>query len=266
MPSGEKQPPVSAKKVALRDLPSEINNFSSNPLDYSPLRDRGSITSTPKLSGTKREQPSSPSTPHPQQHSSNSGHLVYVRRKLDIEPSKICVENVECTNPPLLSNCWKDQSSEEKLPREQEAKLSGVSTPLLSPTSFISPMRSEPVPCTRKLGNLMPVSLTNHTSVSPALESETQSQGERYWKDRFIRLQMFLKSCEQSSQEKYIQNLRSLSAAGRSMHAVELEKRAIQLLCDEGRELQKMKVLNVLGKSLSDSQTSLSYQPFSPEP
>lgn len=257
MPSGEKQPPVSARKVALRDLASEINNFSS---DNSPLKDGGSIPGTAKLSGTKREQPSSPSTPHLQQQSIYSGHLVYVRRKLDIEQSKACVENVECTDPPCLSNCWKDQPSETKSPKEQEAKLSGVSTLLLSPASFISPMRSEPLPCSGKPGNLMLIPLTNHTSIFPAPDSETQSQGEGHWKERFIRLQMFLKNCDQYNQEKYIQSLRSLSAAGRSKHAFELEQRAIQLLFDEGTELRKMKALNVLGKSLTDSQTSVSHQ------
>lgn len=260
MPSGEKQAPLSAKKVALRDLPSEINNFTSNLLDHSPIKDRGSIPGTAKLSGIKREQPSSPCTPHPQQHSSYSGHLVYVRRKLDIEPNKVCVENVECTDLPCSSNCWKDQSSETKSPKELEAKLSCVSSLFLSPASFISPLRSEPLPCTRKPGNLMPLPLTNHTIISSDPESETQSQCEGYWKERFIRLQLFLKNCDQSNQENYIQSLRSLSASGRSMHAIELEKRAIQLLLDEGRELQKMKVLNVLGKSLPDPQA------FSPEP
>lgn len=196
MPSGEMQPPVSAKKVTSKDFPSEINKFSSNNLNHSPLKDEGSLLGSAKLSGTKRELPSSPSTPHSQQNSIYSGHLVYVRRKLDIEQSKACAENVECT----------DQSSETKSPGEQEAKLSGVSTLLLSPTSFISPLRSEPVPCSRKPGNLMPIPV-NHAVVSPALKSETQSQGEGHWKERFIRLQMFLRTCDQSNQEKYIQSM-----------------------------------------------------------
>ncbi|XP_020599435.1 uncharacterized protein LOC110038859 [Phalaenopsis equestris] len=229
MPSGEKQPPLSAKKVSLRDLPSEINNFASNPLDFSPHNDGESISETAKLSGSKREQPCSPST-HPQQHSIYSGHLVYVRRKLDVEPSKLSIENVESADPPCLSNYWKEQSSETKSPKEEETKLSGSSTRFSSPSSFISPLRPEPLPGSWKPGNL----ITNHNIVSPATETETHSQGEGYWKERFVRLQTFLKNCDQSNQEKYIQSLRSLSAAGRSKHAVELERRAIQLLLDEG--------------------------------
>ncbi|KAF8759347.1 hypothetical protein HU200_010388 [Digitaria exilis] len=66
--------------------------------------------------------------------------------------------------------------------------------------------------------------------------------------DRFVRLQAFLRDNEQSGQEEYIRMLRSLPSVGRSMHAIELEKRAANLLIEEGKELQKMKVLNVLGK------------------
>ncbi|CAL5082700.1 unnamed protein product [Urochloa decumbens] len=66
--------------------------------------------------------------------------------------------------------------------------------------------------------------------------------------ERFLRLQAFLRNNEQSGQEEYIRMLQSLSSVGRSKHAIELEKRAANLLIEEGKELQKMKVLNVLGK------------------
>ncbi|CAN6218623.1 unnamed protein product [Urochloa humidicola] len=66
--------------------------------------------------------------------------------------------------------------------------------------------------------------------------------------ERFLRLQAFLRNNEQSGQEEYVRMLQSLSSVGRSKHAIELEKRAANLLIEEGKELQKMKVLNVLGK------------------
>ncbi|CAN6205138.1 unnamed protein product [Urochloa humidicola] len=66
--------------------------------------------------------------------------------------------------------------------------------------------------------------------------------------ERFLRLQAFLRNNEQSGQEEYIRMLQSLSSVGLSKHAIELEKRAANLLIEEGKELQKMKVLNVLGK------------------
>ncbi|VAI35558.1 unnamed protein product [Triticum turgidum subsp. durum] len=55
--------------------------------------------------------------------------------------------------------------------------------------------------------------------------------------------------------------LQSLSSAGRSKHAIELEKRAVNLLIEEGKELQKMKALNVLGKLPPTDHPSLPTQP-----
>ncbi|KAL6601378.1 hypothetical protein ACP70R_044598 [Stipagrostis hirtigluma subsp. patula] len=80
------------------------------------------------------------------------------------------------------------------------------------------------------------------------------------WSDRFIRLQAFLRHNEQSGQEEYIRRLRSLSSVGRSKHAIELEQRAANLLVEEGKELQKMKVLNVLGKLAPSDSPSLPTQ------
>ncbi|KQJ91352.1 uncharacterized protein LOC100825460 [Brachypodium distachyon] len=80
-------------------------------------------------------------------------------------------------------------------------------------------------------------------------------------KERFIRLQAFLRNNEQSGQDEYIRILRSLSSVDRRKHAIELEKRAVNLLIEEGKELQKMKALNVLGKLPSTEHLSLPTQP-----
>lgn len=65
---------------------------------------------------------------------------------------------------------------------------------------------------------------------------------------RFKQLQEFLKQCDESDQKYCLQALRSLSAAARTDHAVELETRAVRLSLEEGKELKRMKLLNVLGK------------------
>ncbi|PAN13678.1 hypothetical protein PAHAL_2G356800 [Panicum hallii] len=99
------------------------------------------------------------------------------------------------------------------------------------------------------------VSPTN-TASTDAISATTQAPNRAHpprssnqdRSDRFLRLQAFLRNNEQSGQEEYIRMLRSLSSVGRSKHAIELEKRAANLLIEEGKELQKMKVLNVLGK------------------
>ncbi|OQU89876.1 hypothetical protein SORBI_3002G287300 [Sorghum bicolor] len=96
---------------------------------------------------------------------------------------------------------------------------------------------------------------------APPSRSSNQDRSER-----FLRLQAFLRHNEQSDQEEYLHKLRSLSPVGRSRHAFELEKRAADLLIEEGKELQKMKVLNVLGKlvtpSLPNQPPSIMHLPF----
>ncbi|CAH9083276.1 unnamed protein product [Cuscuta epithymum] len=55
-----------------------------------------------------------------------------------------------------------------------------------------------------------------------------------------------------------------LSPSELSRHAVDLEKRAIQLVIDEGKEINRGKMLNILRKSPPDStplQTAQLLQP-----
>ncbi|KAJ6849513.1 sporozoite surface protein 2-like [Iris pallida] len=68
---------------------------------------------------------------------------------------------------------------------------------------------------------------------------EPQRQRDQHWEERFLRLQMYLKNCNESSQEEYMKLLRSLSAAGRSKHAYELERRAIRLMVEEAKGVKK---------------------------
>lgn len=65
---------------------------------------------------------------------------------------------------------------------------------------------------------------------------------------RFRQLQAFLKNCDESDQQECLQALGQLSAAARSSHALQLETRAFQLVVEEGKELKRMRFLNVLGK------------------
>ncbi|KAI3517039.1 hypothetical protein L1887_16245 [Cichorium endivia] len=65
--------------------------------------------------------------------------------------------------------------------------------------------------------------------------------------ERFIRLQNFIKQCDGSNHRENIQLLLRLSPMELSRHAVELEKRAIQLTIEEGQEMQRMQALNILG-------------------
>ncbi|XP_076889870.1 uncharacterized protein LOC143540784 [Bidens hawaiensis] len=87
----------------------------------------------------------------------------------------------------------------------------------------------------------------NQTS-SKTYGSRFKEANDEQWADRFIRLQNFIKQCDGSDHRENIQLLMRLSPSELSKHAVELEKRAIQLTIEEGKEMQRMQALNILGK------------------
>ncbi|XP_008812238.2 uncharacterized protein LOC103723179 isoform X1 [Phoenix dactylifera] len=273
MAAGDKQHSVSVKKVALRELPNESRNIITKPTGTSPLpKDKRLTPDSVKVVGTKRPQPDDPSSPSSHQTPGNigpNGHLVYVRRKLETEQGKMSTFiNMDSADSPesrkSSNNGTKEQNVQQCQTQEPKAASLPVPVPVASP-SMSSGKRLLPH-CPGKLITGL-AALEPHesmvTSTTPVL-ADSQTPGNQDWKERFIQLQMFLKSCDQSSQEEYILMLRSLSAVGRSRHAVELEKRAIHLLLEEGKELHRMKVLNVLGKALPKDHTSISTHTPSP--
>ncbi|KAH9292081.1 hypothetical protein KI387_037118, partial [Taxus chinensis] len=94
-------------------------------------------------------------------------------------------------------------------------------------------------------GKFLALSATPDYSVGV---EETETETLLPYQKRFMQLQAFLKQCDEPNQ-KYLKSIRNLSAAARSGHAVELETRAIMLSLEEGKEITRMKVLNVFAKS-----------------
>eukprot|EP01018_Ginkgo_biloba_P039513 Gb_25916 [translate_table: standard] len=84
------------------------------------------------------------------------------------------------------------------------------------------------------------------------------------FQERFIHLQAFLKQCDESDLLEYLKILRSLSAAARSGLAVDLETRAIKLSLEEGKELHRMKVLDVFGKNFTSDGNDAGTTPQGP--
>ncbi|CAL9115376.1 unnamed protein product [Musa textilis] len=275
MPVGDEQI-LLAKKVALRELPNESKNITNKPLLNSLPKDcvKGLTHESGKVAGTKRQQPDGPPCPSsnlPQVKVSPLANLVYTRRKLETEQGKmgafVYINHAESPElRKLSSNCTKRLNMQKELIQEPK---------VVSSSSYVSDAITSPA--MSSMGLAFPHS--HGKSISRLAGPEPQDSAiaaecpfpadpphkvhNEGWKDRFLRLQMFLKACDQSYQEDYIQMLRSLSAIGRSRHAVELEKRAIHLLLEEGKELQRMKALNVLGKSQPNDHASiLSQTPF----
>lgn len=86
------------------------------------------------------------------------------------------------------------------------------------------------------------------TPDSSLLVNEGKTETILPYQKRFIELQAFLKRCDEPDQG-YLKTLRSLSAAARSEHAVDLENRAILLSLEEAKEIGRMKMLDVFAKN-----------------
>ncbi|KAJ1260390.1 hypothetical protein BS78_10G228400 [Paspalum vaginatum] len=194
-------------------------------------KDKEPTTEPGKAVAIKRLHTDTPSSP--------GYHNVYVRRKVESEHSKL--------NPSQeLKGNGRDKAKEPEGPQDvqhEEANKPQVSSPV---AESVEPVSSKSL----EKANLQIVPERTEPPVASGAgtEEEVKQSSTQYWNERFNRLQTYLENCDHSTQEGYLRKLRSLSAAGRSMHAIELEKRAIHLLVEEGKELQRMKALNVLGK------------------
>ncbi|CDP14500.1 unnamed protein product [Coffea canephora] len=69
-----------------------------------------------------------------------------------------------------------------------------------------------------------------------------------------------LHKLDRSDQKDYIEMLRSLSSVELSKHAVELEKRSIQLSLEEAKELQRVQALDVLERYSKHSRVPSNQQ------
>lgn len=186
MPVTDKQNPFPLKKVALRELPNESKNIiTTPPRNNLPLKSKGVSPESTKIIGTKRQTPDNPTSPSTYQQSNTSAnrHLVYVRRKLENEQGKISTcTNVESVDSPESKIIRKDGKAEQNLQNDQRDEPKVASFPVLWP-----------------LQNSM------FTTGAP-VQADPPRPSNQDWKERFIHLQIFLKNCDQSSQEDYIRS------------------------------------------------------------
>ncbi|KAK8522283.1 hypothetical protein V6N12_056000 [Hibiscus sabdariffa] len=247
-PTCDKQRPVGAKKTPLRDLQNE-NRIVPNSTGSSPFsKDRGLCIDPVKVSGTKRASPECPLSPSQCQSPSNTaanGHLVYVRRKCEAElANSNCQQTKQVTQLEEI-NQLKSQIKESKAP----CFPAFAPLPMASLTSSSS-KPSVPVPLGKSATKLTPLDSNQHPVVVAApLFDSPKEISKLHWEERFYHLQMLLKKLDQSDQEDYTRMLRCFSAVELSRHAVELEKRSIQLSLEEAKEMQRVGILNVLGKT-----------------
>ncbi|KAL5204651.1 hypothetical protein ABZP36_009522 [Zizania latifolia] len=209
---------ASVNKLASHELPNKGANIVNMSQGTSLLpKDKGPATDPGRAVGTKRLQTDAPSSP--------GYHNVYVRRKVESDHSKV--------NSSQEKGNGRDKTKEldaQQNVQHDQTNNPELSSPIAESGSIVSPKSPEKTNEEIVLEkNYPPVA-----SSTTAVQDDTHKSSNQYWNERFNRLQTYLENCEQSTQEGYMRVLRSLSAAGRSMHAIELEKRAIHLLVEEG--------------------------------
>ncbi|GAB2267552.1 hypothetical protein Dimus_002532 [Dionaea muscipula] len=247
----DKKPRVVEKKIPLRDLQNK-NNIADQSSSGTPLFCKEKVPSTEgvKVSGAKRPPSESPVNPwHNSSPSSNgaNGHLVYVRRKLETEVGKN-------NNTNEIVGHKADYHQPRQIGSREDAMKSQVVEGRKHGFPALAPVCTAPVMTFSYGKPSVPPNLGASNNASSVSLSNQRRIINQNWQERYLQLQMHLKKLDQLSQEDYLQTLRSLSSAELSKHAVELEKRAIHLSLEEGKELQRVRSLNVLGKSIRDSK------------
>uniref|UniRef100_A0A5B7BD07 Putative Integral membrane protein hemolysin-III isoform 1 n=1 Tax=Davidia involucrata TaxID=16924 RepID=A0A5B7BD07_DAVIN len=251
--------PLAAKKTALRDLQNENRIMVPKPLGSSQFpKGSGPTIEAIKVSGAKRPAPEClVSLPHQQSPTSKAadGHLVYVRRKPEAEFGKgSTCDNTNNNADYPQSRKFSDQEIQDDTTQQSQINETKIYSLEVAPIPrdslmcFSSERPSVP-PSLGKSGNILPPADSGFVPIISDIPSlDYPKRMNNHWKERDCQMQNLLKTLEQSNQEDYIQMLRSLSSVELSRHAVELEKRSIQLSLEEAKEMQQVRHLDVLRK------------------
>ncbi|CAA2968591.1 Hypothetical predicted protein [Olea europaea subsp. europaea] len=195
-------------------------------------------------SDTKRPMPQClPTSPDHQspKSSSGNGHIVYVRRKAETEFGKtsFCVnQNVAIVCPHGRKSNDQGKTTQQNPEMKEPAtfisnspSIQTVSASGLSVKHCVSPSHG-------KSNNISSPANIRYVHVNSAnsLLDNPKRVNVKHWEERYCQLQNLLTIVDQPDQDDYVQMLRSLSSVELSRHAVELEKRSIQLSLEEGNK------------------------------
>ncbi|XP_062098099.1 uncharacterized protein LOC133803969 [Humulus lupulus] len=225
LPTYHKQSPLALKKVALRDVQNDNRRFISYGPESSCVRGAVMDSNSIKVFGTKiltSECPCSPPRIKSLEDNGSNELEADAGISLDLELGKR--RNRDTAEENAVSvNLKRYLEKQPNLPEQPAKKRDHEKSypPAFAPTSAASVI------------------------VSP-------EKSDQYRMERFIHLQKVLKQCDESDQRDYIQMLLCLSPLELSRHAVELEKRSMQLSVEEAREIQRMRTMDILGTSSND--------------
>ncbi|KAG6599099.1 hypothetical protein SDJN02_08383, partial [Cucurbita argyrosperma subsp. argyrosperma] len=223
-----KQSPIAMKKVALRDVQNDNRSVVYNYPETS-CSLGGKLVNGSKVSGSKRSNPTC--SPSSAIHQSFKGigvneHIIYANGEVDVKPGKKRALGGSTSCAPAFSSL------------------------AASPMAF-SPVRSSLPIFTEKPGNFLAVAGSNLLGIHPGLEilHSVDSNGitDEQRTERLFNLQNLLKHCDESDQKGFIELLHGLPPSELSRLAINLEKKSMHLSVEEGKEIQRMKALNILG-------------------
>ncbi|CAN4112623.1 unnamed protein product [Withania somnifera] len=239
---GQLSVPVAIMEPVLQDSESE-NMVAASKSIKSPLfaEANNMANKVSNITGSKR-LPECLVKPLSRCSTNNSvcGHLVYVRRRPEGELSKTAANNNQ--------SCVTDYPQLKKLSQRDEK----TQTEVMKDARYYTPevlLVHKTFSTGESNNNLASVNVTSHqiTSTRP-LSDNYKKVNYKHWEEGYFQLQNLLHKLEQSKQEDYVHMLRSLSSVYLSSHAVELEKRSIRLALEEAKEVERVRVLDVLGK------------------
>ncbi|KAL3845881.1 hypothetical protein ACJIZ3_003284 [Penstemon smallii] len=239
----DKQLAGTLKKTALRDVQNENVGPIHKKQDSVPHGGGKSSVDAVKVCGTKRltpERPSSSQSLPSLAYNGTNENVMNARRRFELELGRGRLQNnVEKFSDSVQSK--KMVQSQQEIPQKpSQVRDSIVASNNMSPImAFSSTSPSVPSYFGKQAAKVSPDFPRNVDSKSTTDQLRTE---------RYIRLQKFLKQCDEDNQREYIQKLLHLSPAELSKHAVDLEKRAIQLTLEEGNEMQRKMSLNILPK------------------
>ncbi|KAH6768681.1 hypothetical protein C2S51_014017 [Perilla frutescens var. frutescens] len=240
---------IAAKRTELQGSRNESPMAVSKSIGSQfPVETSESADEAVKISGTKRSIRSPPKS------NGGSGHIVYVRRKPELELAKSNISDTQIN----AADCSLTMKSVDQ--DEATQQLTGKNEPVIcvsdvaplhraSSPSFSSTRRSVS-PSLGVSSNISSPENIKHGGVNCINPSPEEPEVVRVtlWEEQYGRLQNLLKMLDQSDQYEYVQMLRSLSSAELSRHAIELEKRSIKLSLEEAKEMQRARFSDALGK------------------
>lgn len=200
--------PATAKKTPLRDLQNEVRITGPKSMEKSLFHmESGPIIEDSKACGTKRPAPEClVSPPHLQSPTTNAanGHLVYVRRRPDIELAKSSISDNTSNITDVLQGERKLGGHDEITEQKSHRKEPEVCVPEVAPITSASLMCfSSGKPSVSPLPN------SNHRPISPAIPplEYLKKIHSQHWEERYCQLQDLLKVLDQSNQEDYVQSM-----------------------------------------------------------